>query len=51
MTREKVKEIFKRVLRWPDDDLEKLERFVHEIEGWRAGDEVADERREVAKAV
>src|SRR5437870_11329877 len=49
MIRNRVKESFEQVLSWPDDDQEKLARFVHEIEEWRAGDEVADER-EVAKA-
>jgi hypothetical protein len=45
-----MKEIFEQVRNWPDDDLEKLARFVHEIEEWRAGDEIFDER-EVSKAV
>jgi hypothetical protein len=51
MTGEQVREIFERVLAWPADEREKLARFVQEIEEWHAGDEVSDERREVAKAV
>ena len=51
MTRERVKEIFERVLMWPADDQENLARFVQEIDEWRVGDEVSDERRDVAKAV
>jgi hypothetical protein len=31
--------------------LEDRARFVHEMEEWRAGDEVSDERRDVANAV
>ena len=46
-----VKEIFERVLDWPVDDQEKLAWFVHELEQWRAGEDVADERRDVAQAV
>ena len=51
MTGEQVREIFERVLTWPADDQEKLVRFVQEMEAWRVGDEVSDERRDVAKAV
>jgi hypothetical protein len=46
-----VREIFERVLGWPADDQEKLARFVHEVEEWRAGDGAFGERRDVAKAV
>ena len=31
--------------------IEQIARFVDEIEEWRAGEEVSDERRDVAKAV
>ena len=50
MSRDRVKEIFERVRSWPDDDLEKLARFVHEVEEWRAGDDGSDQR-DVAKSV
>jgi hypothetical protein len=46
--REQVKEIVERVRNWPDDDLGTLAKFVHEVEEWRAGDEVVEER-EVTK--
>jgi hypothetical protein len=48
---EQVRENSERVVMWPADDQEKLARFVHEVEEWRAGDVVSDERRDVAKAV
>jgi hypothetical protein len=35
----------------PEDDLEKLARFIDEVEQWRVSDEISDERRDVAKAV
>ena len=38
-----MREILERVKDWPDDDQEKLMRFVDEIENWRAVDDVADE--------
>ena len=48
MTRDQVKEILDRVLRWPPDDQEKLARFVREVEQQRrAGDDISDEEWKV----
>ena len=43
MRKDKVKEIFDRVLTWPDADQERLARFVHEVERLRASDDITDD--------
>jgi hypothetical protein len=42
MTKEQVKDILDRVLNWPQDDQERLARFVHEVERRRAEDDITD---------
>jgi hypothetical protein len=44
MTKDQVKEILDRVLSWPPADLERVARFVREVEQRRAGsDDISDE--------
>jgi hypothetical protein len=42
MTRDEVKEILNRVLRWSDDDQAKFVRFVRELERWRDDHDIVD---------
>jgi hypothetical protein len=42
MTKEQVKEILDRVLTWPQQDQEKVARFVRQVEQAR-GDDITDE--------
>jgi uncharacterized protein YecA (UPF0149 family) len=42
MTKEQVKEILDRVLSWPEEDQEKVARFVRKFEQSR-GDDITDE--------
>ena len=43
MTKDQVKEILDRVLSWPQEDQEKVARFVRQVEQWRDSDEITDE--------
>jgi hypothetical protein len=43
MTRDQVKEILDRVLRWSPDDQERVARFVREVERRRGGDDITNE--------
>jgi hypothetical protein len=42
MTKEQVKEILDRVLTWPQEDQEKVARFVRQVEQAR-GDDISEE--------
>jgi hypothetical protein len=42
MTRDQIKEVIDRVLRWPSEDQEKLVDFVAELERWRNSDHLDD---------
>jgi hypothetical protein len=43
MTKEQVKDILDRVLTWPQEDQEKIARFLRQFEQRRAGDDITDE--------
>jgi len=40
MEREQLEEIVERVMTWPEEDQEKMLRFVQELEEWAAQDSV-----------
>jgi hypothetical protein len=43
MTKEQVKAILDRVLTWPEDEQERVARFVREIERRRGDDDITDD--------
>jgi hypothetical protein len=48
MTKGEARELLNRVLSWPDDDQEKIVRFVRELERWRADHDIVDDEGEQA---
>ena len=46
-TRDQVKEILDRILRWPPEDQERIARFVREVEQSRATDDLTYEEWKV----
>ena len=50
MPKKEVKDTLDRVLNWPEEDQEKVLRFVEQVEEWRSADELTvDEVRAVAE--
>ena len=43
MERQEMKEVVERILTWPDEDQDKLVRFVNELEEWGAQNDVEAE--------
>jgi hypothetical protein len=50
MTKDQVKEILDRVLSWPQEDQERLARFVQQVEERRGADDITDEEWAIIEA-
>jgi hypothetical protein len=50
MTKQQVKELLDRVLSWPDEDQERVARFVREVERLRATDDLTEEEWKIIEA-
>jgi hypothetical protein len=50
MTKDQVKEILDRALSWPQEDHERLARFVQQVEERRGADDITDEEWAIIEA-